>query len=227
MNTVQELINAALRSLGELASGETPTTEESNDAFAALNHLLASWSTEGLFVPQLSLISHSLSGAGSYTIGTGGDINAERPLAIRAAAVETSAGLSAGLEIIDAQAWAAILDKSATGALARQMYYNPSRPLGVIYLWPRPTAGGTLRLHAMHPLPAFTSLGQTIDLPPGYVRALRYGLALELAPEFGRDPAIVLAQAQAAKAALAELNARVLGPHLGLMPPAAPGGGSA
>lgn len=208
--TVQELINAAMRSIGELASGETPTTEESNDAFATLNNLIASWSDEGVMIPQLAVISHTLTGAASYTIGTGGDINTTRPLAVKAAAVEGGNGLSRGLRLIDAAEYAAIPDKSRAGALAEVLYYNPTYPLGTIYLWPKPS-GATLRLHLYRPLTAFTALNQTIDLPPGYERALRFGLALELAPEFGRDPNIVAAHAAQAKAALAELNARVLG----------------
>lgn len=41
--TVQQLINWALRLIGVLAAGESPTTEEGDDALAALNRIIGSW----------------------------------------------------------------------------------------------------------------------------------------------------------------------------------------
>ena len=48
--TAGDQINAALRLIGQLAEGETPSAATSQDALVALNQMLDSWSTERLAV---------------------------------------------------------------------------------------------------------------------------------------------------------------------------------
>ena len=48
--TAGDQINAALRLIGSLAEGETPSAATSQDALVALNQMLDSWSTERLAV---------------------------------------------------------------------------------------------------------------------------------------------------------------------------------
>lgn len=204
--TAQELINSAMRALGELASGETPTTQESNDAFERLNQLLASWSAENLPIPYLAVESFALTGAQSYTIGPSGTFNTARPLRLVAANSVAANGAASPAEVITARQWTEIRDKSRGGTLAEKVYLNPGYPLGTLYVWPKAT-GSQIELHSYKALAAFPSLSTTVDLPPGYERALIFGLALDLAPEYGRPVGDALAKAAAeSKAALAALN---------------------
>jgi hypothetical protein len=48
--TDNDQINGALRVLGILAEGETPSAATSQDALAALNQMIDSWNTERLSV---------------------------------------------------------------------------------------------------------------------------------------------------------------------------------
>ena len=48
--TAGDQINRALRLLGVLAEGESPSASESRDALVALNQMLDSWDTERLAV---------------------------------------------------------------------------------------------------------------------------------------------------------------------------------
>jgi hypothetical protein len=209
--TAQEIINAALRALGELASGETPTTEESNDGLIALNKLIGSWSTEQLLIPEITRLSQAvIPSQQTYTMGPGGTLGTSRPLAVHAVSVTTSAGVSQAAQMINAEEWAAIADKTRTGSFVAKAYYSPTYPAGTLYLWPAPV-GGTIQVYFLKELTSFATLGTNVDLPPGYDRALIWNLALELASNFGRDPNIVAAQAQQTKAAIAERNARTLG----------------
>jgi hypothetical protein len=50
MTTAGEQINGALRLLGVLAEGETPSAETSQDALSAMNQMIDSWNTERLSV---------------------------------------------------------------------------------------------------------------------------------------------------------------------------------
>ena len=55
--TAGEQINRALRLLGVLAEGETPTAAMSQDSLMALNQMIESWNTERLSVLPPSIRS--------------------------------------------------------------------------------------------------------------------------------------------------------------------------
>jgi hypothetical protein len=71
-----------------------------------------------------------------------------------------------------------------------------------------------LQLDYYSPLPVFVAVGDAITLPEGYVRALEFNLAIELAPRYARvggvDKALA-ANAQNSKEAIAAKNAQILG----------------
>ena len=76
MATAQTIINRALRLIGAIEAGETPTSDESADALEALNAMIESWQTERLFVYALVDTSFSMvAGDGSYTVGPSGNFN--------------------------------------------------------------------------------------------------------------------------------------------------------
>jgi hypothetical protein len=78
-------------------------------------------------------------------------------------------------------------------------------------MYPVPSTASTINLYSRKPLTNFASLTDNLTLPPGYERALKYSLAVELAPEYqvsaGQD---VIALAIAAKASLKRTNKRPL-----------------
>ena len=209
--TAQDIIDQALLELGETAAGETPTTEERNDGLRKLNQLLDSWNAEQLAIPYLKVESFPLTGAETYTIGTGAtDFDTARPLSVKAAFIKSAAGASQEADVVGATVWAQIRDHSRTGLFAEVLFYNPDWPSGKIYLSPMP-GSGTLELSSLKPLTTFAGLEIDVDLPPGYDRALVFNLAADLAPQYGRDPNLVLGQAQQARAAIAQLNVTTLG----------------
>src|SRR3982750_93576 len=68
----QGLINLVLKDIGETDGDETPTTAESNDGLSTLNHIISSWSNEGLLVAGLTHTTYSLtSGTSAYVMGSG------------------------------------------------------------------------------------------------------------------------------------------------------------
>lgn len=206
--TVQELINSSLRLIGVLAAGETPSTDESNDALAALNAMIEAWDTQHVAVYTIRDETFPLIAAQqSYTIGSGGNFDTDRPVKIEAANIITS-GLTIPVKIINSIQWAAITEKGLSGTLPLQLYNDNAYPLATLKLWPKPSGTPSLQLFMWQKIAGTLALLDNIALPPGYLKAVRYNLALDLAPEFGRpvDP-IVAQTAQAAKAALGGLNA--------------------
>lgn len=137
--TAQELINQALRTIGALASGESPSAEESNDALAALNQLIASWSAQALPIYQITRSAIALTGAASYTLAT-------RPVKIKAAAISTTATMSLPLKIATPPEWAEYMDKASTADFGELLFYEDGYPLGRIHIAPIRASGGSLEL---------------------------------------------------------------------------------
>ena len=72
-----DIISRALKDIGALEAGETPTPEAAQDAFDMLNDLLDQWSNEDMMVFYKSeIVFPIVAGQTQYTIGPGGNINA-------------------------------------------------------------------------------------------------------------------------------------------------------
>lgn len=190
--TARSLITRSLRDLGALAVGETATAEEASDALTSLNELLEAWSLERLMVYHIAEVTKTLTAStASYTIGAGGSINTARPLRIENAVLRDANNLDIPVRLLTRQEYAGIYLKQTTSTYPYWLYYDNNynaSGYGTITVWPVPsTSDKTLRLWLWQPLSNVATLDTTINLPPGYTRALRSGLAIELAAEYGRD----------------------------------------
>lgn len=190
--TAQELIKASLRLIGAIATGETPSDAEIQDGLEAMNIMLGSWSDEGLMVHVITEDTHTLvSGTASYTIGSSGDIDQKRPINIVSAFTRQGA-LDVPLRIRGQAEYNQISQKADTGTPSL-LYYNPGWDTGTIYLAPTPGSGLTLYLYSLKAFAAkgggdlVTTITSTVSFPPGYIRAIKYNLAIELAPEYGKS----------------------------------------
>jgi hypothetical protein len=207
MATAGSLINDALRDLGVLGQGQVASGNDAADALNTLNQLIAYWNTRRLFIFAVTETAHTLTGAASYTIGTGGDINTTRPQKISAAAVRDN-GVDVPIEVTDdAGRWSRVAVKALTGGTPVLLYYEQTYPLGRIYLYP---LGGSesLRLWLWSQLSSFTTVGTAVSLPPGYEPALRFTLATWLAPSYGKEvPSRIDQLARQAMRGIQQLNA--------------------
>ena len=72
-----DIISRALKDIGALEAGETPTSDAAQDAFDMLNDMLDQWSNEDMMVFYKTEIVFSITpGQSQYTIGAGGQIGA-------------------------------------------------------------------------------------------------------------------------------------------------------
>lgn len=205
MATAEKIIKRSLRLIGVLAAGETLSAEDLADSLDALNDMLDGWRADSLMVYALRDESLTMTGAASYTVGTGGDLNTDRPVRIESA-YWRSGSTDYPLRIAPAGQWNAITDKSTTGT-PDWLYYDAANPLGVIRLHPSPS-DGVLHVSTWVPLLSVAATDD-IDLPPGYREMLVYQLAMRLAPEYGKSaPAEVVAMASAAKDRVGVINFR-------------------
>lgn len=222
----QTIIDNAMRMIGVLASGETPTATERNDGLLMLNQLMDSWSAMGVGIPYLSYVNKVLNSAVAYTIGPSQDINTARPLVIQSASVVVS-GVERPVEIVTAQKFTSIPDKTRTGKFAEVLFYQVTSPtIGTIYIWPA-ASGSTLQLYSLNAMTQFADLATTAyTFPPGYERAITAAMALEMASDYGQSAGKeLIANLTEAKNAIFNLNAMVLGANAGFGAPPPPAEG--
>lgn len=198
MGTVRDLITNSLKELGVIAIGETPTAAEANDAFTALNELLGTWQTEPLMVySRREEVFVLPTGQQSYTVGTGADINTTRPVKIESAKMRDPNDNDLDVYVCRSyQDYADIITKNVSSTLITAVYYDATVPTGTLYVWPTLSANTyRLVLWMWTTLSEYASLDDVIVLPPGYERALRTNLAVELGPRYGRQISVALAKA--------------------------------
>ena len=176
-----DLIRATLRLIGAVSSSETPNADESSDALEALNLMLGSWGASRFLSASTGKVTHNCNGSTSYTIGVSGDINTTRPTAIYNAHW-TLGGQDYPLSFLDYSDYQDIGIKTI-GSIPEYIVLKPDNPLSTIYLFPVP-ANGTLTLDNIRPATDLT-LADDLPYPPEWIRALKFNLAIEIAPEFG------------------------------------------
>jgi len=190
MATYQTLVDGALRICGRLGSGSSPTSQESTDYLQVLNEMLAGWSAK--LGPVFSETVESLTWTGaqsSRTIGVSGNFNTARPQQVLAAYYRDSNSIDNPIKVISHQEYQRILDKSEANGTPLRLAYLPtnSSSQGTLYVWPVPDSDWTLRLVSLKPLGSVSALSDTVTLPPGYEEAIRWNLAVRMAPENGAN----------------------------------------
>jgi len=289
-----DIISGALKDIGALAAGETPTADAVQDAFSMLNDMVDQWSNESMMVSYKTEIIFPITpGQIQYTIGPGGTIGAnftgsisgnvltvtgitqgalalgqtlsgtgiangttitafgtgaggnvndngtytvsisqtvsstainayyQRPLAIQSSFVRintnsngtpiVNGGLDYPVAVLNLENYEMIGLKTLSGPWPKAMYYQPSDPLGNIFVWPNPSQG-EMHIFADTLFTRYGTVYDNIVLPQGYVLALRWCLAERLAPMYGKNDPTAMAMiskfAAQAKATLKRTNMR-------------------
>jgi hypothetical protein len=205
--TVNAVVCAALRLLKVKEAGEAATADEASDGLIAVNDLIESWNLQPLMLPAKSQISQALTTATTYTFGTGGN-NATRPVSIYKAFVRDSSGIDTPVNIIGNDEYSDIALKTLSAGIPYNLYYRASYPLGVVNIFPAPVVGYTLYLECQAALSTYTAVSDSINLPPGYLKALKYNLAIAISPEYKDPSQIVLMEAANAIADIKRMNSQ-------------------
>lgn len=200
-----DLITTAMRKIGVLAVGETPTAAEANDGLQALNDVLETWSLESLAVYNQNVQTfNTVVGTATYTIGSGGTIALDRPVSITAM-YHTVNGVDFPIENWSLQQYDGVAIKTQRQQIIERYVYINDYPLAQIILWPTPQAIVPVYIDAPMLLTQVATLQTAINLPPGYARALQYAVAIEIAPDYG-NTTDVTAQARSTKALIKRAN---------------------
>lgn len=210
--TARELIASSLRLIGVLASGETATADEANDALSALNQMLSQWSNENLVVYQKVRDEFTLTASdGSYTWGTtagAGNFTTARPVQVLSARLELQGTdpQEIPLKILTLEEYSAISSKELESSIPQGVFFDGAYPNVGVNFWPVPSASEHVVFWSLKPFSTLT-LDTDISYPPGYEKAIRFNLAVDLAPEYGRPvDQLILQQAIDSKAEIKRKN---------------------
>jgi hypothetical protein len=194
--TAGEQINRALRLIGMLAEGETPSAATAQDSLMALNQMIDSWNTERLSVfSTIDQIVNWPVGSINETLGPSGSLvrlngTAQRPVLVDDSTYfkDPGTGVSYGVKLINQQQYNGIAVKTVTSTFPQVVFVNMTYPNIDIFIYPRPTRLLEWHFISVQELTQPANLSTDILFPPGYLRAFTYNLACEIAPEFGIEP---------------------------------------
>lgn len=204
MTTALDIITGGAKLLGLIFKSEVLAADEASDGLVMLNDMLDTWSNDNLSTFVDTLENFSLTGASSYTMGTSGNFNTTRPINLLSAVVRV-ASTDYPLRIITEQQYQTeIAVKSITSSIPEYLTYDNGYPLATIKMFTIPTSGSTLYLQSKKPLSNLATLTTSVDLPPGWKRALKYNWAVSAGAEYGVE--VPLAVAMIAKESLGAIR---------------------
>jgi hypothetical protein len=211
MTTAIELIEGSLRLLGQLAEGEVASAETAQDALFAMNEMIESWTTERLMIFSTQDQTFTWpANTISQTLGPSGNFVGLRPVQVDDSTYfkDPASGLSFGIKIINQQQYDGIALKTVTSSYPQVLWLNMTYPDIEMYVYPVPTRALEWHFISVEELTQPATLTTAIAFPPGYLRAFRYNLACELAPEFGVEPTPTVSRiAMTSKRNLKRINA--------------------
>ena len=179
-----EIIKRALRLIGAISQGETPTVLQVSEAATALNSLVKAWAADGM--PLWAITEKTLplvSGQAVYSISN------PKPLKVlQAWNHNISSNVDVPMRIIT-QAEYNILGNKTSSGNPIQVYYDPRRNSGEMHLFPVPStteqSANIIHYVCQIPFEDFNSATDEPDFPQEWYDAITYGLATRLAPEYG------------------------------------------
>jgi len=184
------LLRGSLRLVGGVAQGETPTADQYTEAAEALNMMVKAWMVDGMPLWAIKKYNFALTdGTASYRIGISQTINTPKPLKIIQAFLRnTTTSIDIPMNLYTKQEYWDLGNKTSEG-LPIQLMYDPQNLYGDIYLFPTPDAVAqtSYEVHILYqrPYEDFDAATDTPDFPQEWHEAIKYGLAVRLAGEYG------------------------------------------
>ena len=186
MTTPNTLIIDAIIGLGKFDPEETPQDVYMQHGLRTLNRIVMMWATQNLMIPYTTSENFALvAGTASYTMGTGGTASATRAKRLLSAYYRDSNSLDTPVSILNQRQYNNISDKALAGVPDR-LFYDPTFPVGTIYLWRVPDGGGyRLYIESTKELHDTLVLATEMSLAGEYEFAIVANLRNALAGSYG------------------------------------------
>jgi hypothetical protein len=212
--TANQIVDGILRWIGVIGATQSASPEDSEAVIEAINFWLFQkkgpehigrpgqmlWLRE---TAELELTQNQY----LYELKpSGGDLDIQIPIGILAANLRNTNDDDTPLEPITRAEYELITDKTAAG-MPDQYCYEKKLDVGNLYIHMAPdetAADYTVQLLYRQPIEVITAGTQTLDIEDFWYRALKFNVALDVAPEF--DAQITDIHKQLAQNAMAEVN---------------------
>lgn len=203
MATASDIITSAFAKIRI----DSPTTAQNASALISLNNVVSLLGADFKF-PYLVSESFSLTiGDYSYTIGSGGDFDTDRPMFIENCYLRDSDSYDYPVKVITEREYARNSQKTLT-AMPYGVYYRPEYPLGKIYFTSAPERAYDAYFDFVKNFTEFAASDTDVSLANEYKSLFVYNLAVSLAEDWDRVPSkSVYVMAEKTKEIVGALNA--------------------
>jgi hypothetical protein len=184
--TRDQIINGSLRVLGVVGAGDNPTPADYQNCAEALNLYIKQLQTKGLPLWKVEdLQVPMVAGQTTYTLGPTGNVVTDRPLRVVMAFIRSSTNNDTVLQVISRQEYMQQGYKPSQG-VPNQCYYDPQLTNGVLYVYNTPfDSTYTIHLQVQLPISDITSPNSVPEFPNEWYNLLKFGLADQVAMEYG------------------------------------------
>ena len=192
--TRNDIISASLRLLGVLEEGATPNPTAIENASLVLNMMIKDWMTDGIKLwTTTEIVLPLVAGQTSYSIGSDNtnDLVTHKPLRLIQAFLRNLSVdpfIDMPMTLISEQEYNILGSKFSEGAV-NSVHYKPYVNHGIakVFLTPNTSTAQNYELHlnVQRPIEDISGANQTFDFPSEWYQSLRWGLASELASEYG------------------------------------------
>lgn len=189
--TLQDLCSEALHTCGLLGLGQTANAEDINRAWTHLQWMLQEWERKRWLIYHLVTLSIVSTGARTYTVGPGGDIDtgvdSVRPVKLESAFLRQLVNSQPNqvdypLELLGSMEDYNKIALKGLSSFPGTIFLDTGWPLGTIYPWPVPQASiYSVHITVVAQLPSsFATPAAVFNLPYEYYSAMHFNLAMRL-----------------------------------------------
>lgn len=218
--SARQIITTALRLIGVASAEQSLSADMAQSGLEALNTLLDSWSIEKLLTwtrPRYVLPLVADKGAYTWGLVTGETTPADIPhpapvrLDIALMNIGGSPAQEWPVQILTQEEYeSGVWFKDLASSYVEAVYLEDTVPYSVLKVYPVATLPYTLILLPWQAHSPYAAYDAVLDWPNGYARAMQYGLALEIAPQYGVEPSpMILRTAEESKRALYVPNTEI------------------
>lgn len=212
--TVVDICRAALKECGAIGVGQTPLSEDINDAWTRLQWMLQQWERKRWLVYHLVDVAIVSTGATVYSIGPGGNIDTNQnanpfnnqfnnqfgpstKVSVRPDKIESAYlrqlvlsqpnQIDYPLTILQSREDYNKIALKQLNSFPSYIFYDTAWPLGFLYPWPIPQAAiYEVHVTIKEQLPVqFLNTSSVFNLPYEYYNAMVLNLAIRLRPKYG------------------------------------------
>ncbi len=188
--TQSRLIYLVLLKLGVINAGATPSATQTADVTDAIDDMIQEWQADGLRTWVLQdIVVPLVAGQKVYTLGLTGGVVTPRPERLYGVRRhDLVSGIDTPLVMYSSSDYLTLSNKDQTGT-PTAIFYDKYIPYGnlYVYLVPDDTAAMeySIILSVQMPLASVTSYTSDLQFPNAWFQALKWGVADELAMDYG------------------------------------------